>query len=175
MNIPFKFTYAATNNYGVLWNPHNLATGGTDIANALLTALVEPTKVGMVPPLGNVYVTGLVIMTDDVGLVPVTLGYYDTVAGAFVALYPILTTAVSGSGVSDVAIDSLYLPLGKTGIPCLRNDGAGAGVVSGHVRLFVPPPASLSASDNSMPLTDEANGYALLDQVGQVLLSENAR
>lgn len=169
MNIPFKFTYAATNDYGVLFNPHGEATTGTDKANSVLAALPDLSVAELVPPLNGVRVTGLTVMTDDAGDVPVTLGWWDVTNDVFYALYPILATSVAGGGVQDMDFGEGYrVPVGN--LLCLRNDGAAGGVVSGHVRLYVQPADTVGRDGGPQPLLDEQNGYALTDELNHPIL-----
>lgn len=140
MNVPFRFTFAATNDYGVLWNLHNAVTGGTDVDNDAYLDIPDPVAAGVILPLGECWVTALSIMTDSAGAVPCTLGYFDVAANAFVPLYPILATAGANGGISGLDFgEGWYIPGGSNYIPAIRNDGAGAGDVSGHLRLYVPP------------------------------------
>jgi hypothetical protein len=170
MNWPFDFTFAAQNDYGVLWNPHGLTTGA-DKGNGIYLGLPNPLLVGLVEPQGDVYVSGIVVMGDDTAPAAVTLGYYDTALSAFVPLYRVRASGVAGGGVADIALDSLLLPLaGGTRVACLRNDTNAAGSVSGHLRLYVPPPSVVDPNHMPLqPLTDE-DGDPLFDETHHMLL-----
>lgn len=172
MNLPFKFTFAATNDYGILWNPYSLASNGTDKVNSVLSGLTDLMAASVLPPLGEVYLQGLSIMTDDTGAAPVTLGWYDTETDTFHALYPILTTALAGGGIADLNLDpGFYLPTGPTVFAALRMDGAGAGVVSGHVRLYVPPPSTQAGPGQEVGYLLDSNGKIVTDENNHPLLN----
>lgn len=161
MNIPFKFSYAAQNDYGLLWNPHALATNGTDKVNSILANLADPARFGLIEPTGDAELEAIVCVGDPTTPAAVTFGLFDTATNTFHAIYPLPASGVAGGGVADIAItDGFHCPLGTTVIPCLRNDTNAAGIVSGHVRIRVVPPAT--SRDAFLPLFND-DGTVITD------------
>lgn len=167
MNIPFKFTFAATNDVGALWNPYGVVTG-IDVNNTILTSLPDAAAVGLLPPLGSVVMTGVCVMTDDGGDGACSVGYYDTDTSAFVALYPVLAAAVAGGGFVRDLGDGVRIPCGPTKVAAIRYDGATGGVLSGDLRLWCDSEYAAMS-----PLSGLAVGYAF-DENGALLLDESS-
>jgi hypothetical protein len=131
VNIPFQFTFTATNQYGLLWNPWGNTSVPDDIANTFSSPVT--------PPDYGVHITGLSIMTPD-GDARCILGYYDTSGGGtFTALYPIDATEIAGGGIVRDFGDGFWLPLSATKIPVLKYVGVSGGVVGGDIRIHKIP------------------------------------
>lgn len=110
-------------------------------------------------------------MTNATGDADCTIGYYDTATTAFVALYPIVTTAVAGSGVVHQKMASGFrIPAGSTRIPCIRYDGASGSVITGDIGIFAEQTyvGSGATAVTYDPLLDDA-GQPLRDDAGNII------
>lgn len=170
MIIPFKFTFVTTSEVRALWNPYAVSTG---IAgnNEILLNLVDPLIANLLPPRGSFCITGICVQTNGSGDAACTFGYYDTATAAFVALYPILTTAVAGGGATFPIDNGVFIPAGPTRVPAVRYDGAAGGVLGGHVAIHFTPDVSMtndSLAEQLIPLFDEDN-LILFDENAQQL------
>lgn len=132
--VPFSFTFTATGDIGALWNPHSVVTG-IDLNNTLYSDYLA--AVGGAEPPGRVVVTSICVMTDDGGDGAVSLGYWDTVANAFVQAYEITASAVAGGGFVRDMGEGVPIPCSPTKVACLRYDGTTGGLVTGDVRLWI--------------------------------------
>ena len=135
MNYPFKFSFTATNQHGVIWNPSGYTVGSSidntgDPANGTLA-----TEASLNAVTGKIWITGLSIQVDGSGGGKCTLGYFDPAGGGnFRPLYTVLATDVAGGGLIRDFDTGFLIPAGT--VPCFRHDGSGAAVIAGDVRVF---------------------------------------
>lgn len=171
MVYPYQFTFTGSGaEYGILWNPWGTTPPATALDNLILTLMPDLAGALLLPPAGPFWVVGMSALVGSGGNGAFTLGWYDTVTAAFVALYPVPSTAVAGGGLLGPFGDGLYIPAGATKLPVLRYDGSGGATVSGHMDLWFSPVLTASGLPSFDPVQDEA-GAPILDELGNVVYS----
>ena len=155
----------------MLWNPWG-TTIASSVVNEAYRDTVDPVSIGVIPPYGQARIVGIQINTNAGGA-PVTFGYWDTVLAVFCPILPILVTNVAGGGIVDTLPEGFEIKFSATKIPCLRQDGAGAGIVVGHITVATPPVSTGFGDVSPRHFVTDENGDIIYDANNYPILSPN--